>query len=111
MAATPEESDFTSIQERLYEQAIEENKPSVHVHILIGILPSLSVSRAVQFLKGKSSHKLLSEFSSLKKRYWGQYLWARGYWLASSGHVTDEVWKGYIKNQKPDDPGDDFSVL
>ena len=29
MAATPEESDFTSIQERLYDQAIEKNKPSV----------------------------------------------------------------------------------
>ena len=29
MAATPEESNFTSIQERLYDQAIEKNKPSV----------------------------------------------------------------------------------
>jgi putative transposase len=32
-----------------------------HVHMLIGIPPHLSVSRAVQYLKGKSSHKLLSE--------------------------------------------------
>ena len=82
-----------------------------HVHMLIGIPPNLSVSKAVQFLKGKSSHKLLSEFSSLRKRYWGQHLWARGYWVASSGNVTDEVWKEYIKNQKPDEPDDDFSVL
>lgn len=36
-------------------------------------------------LKGKSSHKLLSEYASLRKRYWGQHLWARGYWVASSG--------------------------
>ena len=36
--------------------------------------PSLSVSRAVQYLKGRSSHKLLSEFASLRKRYWGQHL-------------------------------------
>ena len=28
MAAMPEESDFTSIQERLYDHAIEKNKPS-----------------------------------------------------------------------------------
>ncbi|WP_371737194.1 IS200/IS605 family transposase [Thiolapillus sp.] len=82
-----------------------------HVHMLIGIPPNLSVSKAVQFLKGKSSHKLLSEFSSLRKRYWGQHLWARGYWVASSGNVTDEAWKEYIKNQKPDEPDDDFSVL
>jgi Transposase and inactivated derivatives len=33
-----------------------------HVHMLISIPPQLSVSRAVQYLKGKSSHKLLSEY-------------------------------------------------
>ena len=82
-----------------------------HVHLLVGIPPQLSVSRAVQFLKGKSSHKLLSEFPVLRKRYWGQHLWARGYWVASSGNVTDEVWKKYIEEQKPDEPDDDFRVL
>ena len=42
-----------------------------HVHMLIGIPPNPSVSKAVQFFTGKSSHKLLSEFSLLRKRYWG----------------------------------------
>jgi putative transposase len=81
-----------------------------HVHMLLSIPPNLSVSRAVQYLKGKSSHKLLSEFSVLKRRYWGQHLWARGYWVASSGNVTDEVWKEYIKNQRPLEPDDNFTV-
>ena len=79
--------------------------------LLISIPPQLSVSRAVQYLKGKSSHRLLSEYKSLRKRYWGQHLWARGYWVASSGNVTDEVWKDYIKNQKPPEPDDDFTVV
>ncbi len=91
----------------IYAGSINRN----HVHMLIGIPPQLSVSRAVQYLKGKSSHKLLSEYKSLRKRYWGQHLWARGYWLASSGNVTDEVWKDYIKNQKPPEPDDDFTVV
>jgi len=82
-----------------------------HVHMLIGIPPQLSVSRAVQYLKGKSSHRLLSEYKALRKRYWGQHLWARGYWVASSGNVTDEVWKDYIKNQQPPEPDDDFTVV
>lgn len=82
-----------------------------HVHLLIGIPPQLSVSRAVQYLKGKSSHKLLSEYEVLRKRYWGQHLWARGYWVASSGNVTDEIWKKDIEDQKPDEPDDDFRVL
>ena len=55
-----------------------------HVHMLMSIPPSLSVSRAVQYLKGRSSHKLLSEFASLRKRYWGQHLWARGYWVRAA---------------------------
>lgn len=42
-----------------------------HVHMLVSIPPNLSVSRAVQHLKGRSSHKLLSEFGILRKRYWG----------------------------------------
>ena len=82
-----------------------------HVHMLISIPPQLSVSRAVQYLKGKSSHRLLSEYKALRKRYWGQHLWARGYWVASSGNVTDEVWKEYIKNQEPPEPDDDFTVV
>jgi putative transposase len=91
----------------IYAGSINRN----HVHMLIGIPPQLSVSRAVQYLKGKSSHKLLSEYKALRKRYWGQHLWARGYWVASSGNVTDEVWKEYIKNQKPPEPDDDFTVV
>ena len=82
-----------------------------HVHMLIAIPPHLSVSRAVQYLKGKSSHKLLSEYATLRKRYWGQHLWGRGYWVASSGNVTDEVWKAYIENQKPEMPDDNFNVV
>src|SRR5258706_4941552 len=38
-----------------------------HVHMLVSIPPNVSVSRAVQFLKGKSSHKLLREFAGLRK--------------------------------------------
>jgi putative transposase len=82
-----------------------------HVHMLIGIPPNLSVSKGVQFLKGKSSHKLLSEFASLRKRYWGQHLWGRGYWVVSSGNVTDDMWQKYIEEQKPEVPDDHFKVV
>ena len=96
-----------SMEMRIYAGAINRD----HVHLLIGIPPNVSVSRAVQFLKGKSSHRLLREFAALKKRYWGQHLWARGYWVASSGNVTDEVWKKYIEEQKPEEPDDNFKIV
>mgnify|MGYP005841407137 CR=1 FL=1 len=82
-----------------------------HLHMLISIPPQLSVSRAVQYLKGNSSHRLLTEFRSLKKRYWGQRLRARGYWVVSSGNETDEMWEEYLKNQQPPEPDDDFDVV
>jgi putative transposase len=81
-----------------------------HVDMLLSIPPSLSVSRAVQYLKGRSSHKLLSEFGTLRKRYGGQHLSGRGYWAASSGNVTDEIWVEYIQNQAPPEPDDNFNV-
>ena len=46
-----------------------------------------------------------------KYHHWGQHLWARGYWVATSGNVTDEVWKRYIEEQKPPEPDDDFNVV
>jgi putative transposase len=53
----------------------------------------------------------LREYAGLRKRYWGQHLWAQGYWVATSGNVTDEVWKRYIEEQKPPEPDDDFNVV
>ncbi|WP_237123655.1 IS200/IS605 family transposase [Pseudochrobactrum asaccharolyticum] len=43
-----------------------------HIHMLVSVPLSLSVSCAAQYLKGRSSHKLLSEFALLRKRYWGR---------------------------------------
>jgi len=70
-----------------------------HIHILVSAPPHLSVSKLVQYIKGYSSRKLLMENKELNKQFWGQHLWARGYFAASSGNVTDEVIIEYIQNQ------------
>ena len=67
-----------------------------HVHILVSIDPSLSISKLVQYLKGKTSRKLQQEYLHLKKRYWGQHLWARGYFAVSTGNVSSKMVKEYI---------------
>ena len=53
---------------------------------------------------------LQDEFPHLKKRYWGQHLWARGYFCATSGDVTEEMIRQYIENQPTDGPEDAFQV-
>ena len=83
-----------------------------HVHILISAPPHLSVSKLVQRLKGKTSRKLLSEYRTLSKQFWGRHLWARGYFVASSGNVTDDVIAQYIEMQDKMEQArdDDFSI-
>ena len=84
-----------------------------HVHILVSCPPNLSPSKLMQYVKGKSSRKLMMEFRTLEKQYWGRHMWARGYFVASSGTVTDEAIAAYIKVQEgtePDDGGDNFRV-
>ena len=84
-----------------------------HVHVLLSCPPNLSPSKIMQAIKGKTSRKLLMEFRHLQKQYWGRHLWARGYFVASSGTVTDEVVMEYIRLQEgtePTDGGDNFQV-
>src|SRR5690606_17294837 len=69
-----------------------------HIHLLVSSPPQISVSKLVQLMKGRSSRKLLMEDKNLQKQYWGQHLWARGYFVASSGNITDEMIKEYIEN-------------
>ncbi len=49
-----------------------------HVHMLVSVPPQLAPAKLVQYLKGRSSRMLPDEFPQLRKRYWGQHLWARG---------------------------------
>ena len=70
-----------------------------HVHMLVSVPPYISASKLVQYLKGNTSRKLQQENKELNKIYWGQHIWARGYFVASSGNVTDEVIMEYIKTQ------------
>ena len=76
-----------------------------HLHLFVSIPPQVTISRLIQWLKGKTAYKLLGEFPHLQKQFWGRHLWARGYFCCSSGNVTDAVIAEYIANQNHD--GDD----
>ena len=80
-----------------------------HLHLFVSIPPQVTISRLIQWLKGKTAYKLLGEFPHLQKQFWGRHLWARGYFCCSRGNVTDEVIAEYIANQSHD-RDDDFKV-
>lgn len=81
-----------------------------HVHLLLSCPPSLSVSKIVQQLKGKTSRTLQMEYKELKRRYWGQHLWGTGYFCRSVGTVTREMIKEYIENQQDEDE-ENFKII
>jgi len=81
-----------------------------HVHIFVSVPPHISVSNLVQSLKGKTSRKLMMEYKSLSKTFWGRHIWARGYFVASSGNVTDEVVMRYIEMQGTEPQDDNFKT-
>ena len=84
-----------------------------HVHVLLSCPPNLSPSKIMQRLKGRTSRKIMQEFRHIQRQYWGRHFWARGYFVASSGNVTDEAIMDYIKHQddtQPSDGGENFKV-
>jgi putative transposase len=80
-----------------------------HVHLLVSVPPQLAVSQLAQRLKGRTSRLMLESFSELSRQFWGRHLWARGYFVASSGNVTDDIIKQYIEAQEKNLPSDDLS--
>ena len=81
-----------------------------HIHMLVSAPPDMAPAKLVQYLKGRSSRRLQDEFPELRKRYWGQHLWARGYFCASVGAVDEETIKKYIEDQKWDEEDQGFKI-
>ena len=84
-------------------KVIQGNIRVDHVHLLVSAPSYLSPAKMAQLLKGKSSYRLQREFPHLRKKYWGQHLWSRGYFCATVGAVTEEQIKAYIERQDEED--------
>ena len=78
-----------------------------HVHLLVSVPPTLSVSKLVQRMKGVTPRVLLQENKGLNKAFWGMHLWSRGYFVASVGDVTEEAIARYIEDQQETERDED----
>ena len=81
-----------------------------HIHLFVSVPPHLAISKLVQYLKGKSSYKIMQENKQVSKMFWGRHLWGRGYFVATSGNITDEVIMEYIKKQDENEDSGDFTI-
>jgi putative transposase len=71
---------------------------------------TIAPSKIMQYLKGRSSKMLQEEFKELRQRYWGQHLWAAGYFCRTVGDVTEEDIKRYVEEQGNDRNDDTFKI-
>ena len=69
-----------------------------HVHLCVCIPPKLSVSNFMGYLKGKSALMIFDKHPNLQSK-WNKAFWARGYYVATVGNVTEEAIKKYILEQ------------
>ena len=52
-----------------------------HIHMLVEIPPSISVSGFVGYLKGKSTLMIFERHANLKYKYGNRHFWCRGYYV------------------------------
>jgi putative transposase len=83
-------------------EVIEVNVQKDHVHLVGSIPPKYAVSQYMGFLKGKLALRLFDRFPQLRKRYWGQHVWSRGYCVSTIGLDEERIIK-YVKWQSKKD--------
>jgi putative transposase len=93
-----------------YVEIVQGGVSPDHIHLLLSVPPSLSLSKIIQYIKGKSSRKIQMEFEHLRKRYWGQHFWARGYFAVTVGNVNQEEVQKYIEEQELHHKSDNFKI-
>ena len=70
-----------------------------HIHCVVEIGFSMSVSKVLQFLKGGSSRLFFQFHEKARLRYPRGHLWSRGKFASSVGFVQLDVVRNYVRNQ------------
>lgn len=85
--------------EQLGCKIVEMNVQVDHVHIVLMVPPKHSISKVVGTLKGKSAIRILNLVPQMRKGYWGNHFWARGYCVDTVG-LDLEMIRKYVRYQE-----------
>jgi len=85
---------------RLGCEVVELNVQPDHVHLLVKIIPKVSISEFMGAIKGRTAIRIFKKFPYLRERpYWGNHFWAQGYCVDTVG-VDAEMIRKYIIYQE-----------
>lgn len=96
---TLKECLFEIAKEKDFEIKYLETMPD-HVHVFVSAAPKYSPSYIYKMLKGISARKLFVKHPTLKKKLWCGHLWNPSTYVETVGHVSEDVIKKYIDDQK-----------
>jgi len=71
-----------------------------HIHTVVGIPPTMSVSQAFHLLKGASSRELFKQKPNFRKRYPQGHFWSPGKFYRSVGDADVETVIQYVRDQR-----------
>lgn len=77
-----------------------------HVHLSVAIQPKINMASFMGYLKGKSTLMIYNRPPGLQSK-WNKVFWARGYYVATVGNITEDVVKEYIQQQKEESKRED----
>ena len=77
-----------------------------HVHLCVSIPPNMKISDFMGYLKGKSTLMIYDRHPELGNK-WDKAFWARGYYVATIGNVTEDAIKKYIAEQSEESRKED----
>jgi putative transposase len=71
-----------------------------HIHIVVELPPTMSVSQAFHLLKGASSYELFRQQPLFRYRYSRGSFWSSGKFYRSVGDADTATVLEYVKNQR-----------
>ena len=96
-------ADVSEIIKRLCDyrniEIIEGAVCADHVHLCLSIPPSEKVSDVIAYIKGKSALMKHDKYPEMVNG-WSKSFWARGYYVATVGNITEEAVKEYIQQEE-----------
>jgi len=72
-----------------------------HIHYVIETEPTISISKAVNLMKSYTTYHIWQKYNyHLSKYFWKEHtFWTDGYFVCSTGNVSEKMLKKYIENQ------------
>ena len=93
---------FRKLCNEMNVEIIEAEACVDHIHMLVSILPYMSIAQFVGRLKSKSTLMIFDRHANLKYKYGSRSFWARGYFVDTVGK-NERMISDYIRNQLAED--------